>query len=101
MCELCFSWEEERDVVVLEAIGLWACNVQISAKDKGFDTKKRPEIRRWFLRVILSWVSNFYPILRVTYRGTDIFLIKFTGKLWKSKKSFLGGHNWEGVNTKF
>ena len=33
MCELCFSWEEERDVVVLEAVGLWACNVQISAKD--------------------------------------------------------------------
>jgi hypothetical protein len=33
MCELCFSWEEERDVVVLEAVGLWACNVQISTKD--------------------------------------------------------------------
>ena len=24
---------EERDVVVLEAVGLWACNVQISAKN--------------------------------------------------------------------
>ena len=23
----------ERDFVVLEAVGLWACNVQISAKD--------------------------------------------------------------------
>jgi hypothetical protein len=29
--------------------------------------------------------------LRVTYEGTDIFLIKFTGKPWKYKKS---------VNTK-
>ncbi len=33
MCELCFSCEEERDVVVLEAVGLWACTVQISTKD--------------------------------------------------------------------
>jgi hypothetical protein len=24
--------------------------------------------------------------LRVTYEGTDIFLIKFTGKPWKYKK---------------
>ncbi len=59
-----------------------------------------PEIRRWFLRVILSLLLIFHPILRVTYRGTDIFLIKFTGKPWKSKKRFLSGHKWEGVNTK-
>ncbi len=29
-----------------------------------------------------------------------ILSLKFTGKLWKSKKSFLSGHKWEGVNTK-
>ena len=29
-----------------------------------------------------------------------ILSLKFTGKPWKSKKSFLSGHKWEGVNTK-
>ena len=82
MCELCFSWEEERDVVVLEAVGLWACNVQISAKDLVLKKGLRFAVGFWEL----FWVGCliFYPILRVTYRGTDIFLIKFTGKPWKS-----------------
>jgi hypothetical protein len=29
-----------------------------------------------------------------------ILSLKFTGKPWKSKKSFLSGHKWESVNTK-
>ena len=89
MCELCFSWEEERDFVVLEAVGLWACNVQISAKDLVLKKGLRFAVGFWEL----FWVGCliFHPILRVTYEGTDIFLIKFTGKPWKYKKS---------VNTK-
>ncbi len=60
--------------------GRWSLGLQRTNLSEGFSTKKWPEIRPWFLRVILSWVSSFFPILRVTYRGTDIFLIKFTGK---------------------
>ncbi len=97
-CATCASLERRRETCCIR--GRWSLGLQRTNLSKGFSTKKMPEIRRWFLRVILSLVLIFYPILRVTYRGTDIFLIKFTGKPWKSTKSFLSGHKWEGVNTK-
>ena len=39
--------------------GRWSLGLQRTNLSEGFGTKKRPEIRRWFLRFILSWVSYF------------------------------------------
>jgi hypothetical protein len=70
-----------RAVLLLRGIrGRWSLGLLRTNLNEGFSTKKMPEIRRWFLMNYFELCLIFHPILRVTYEGTDIVLIKFTGK---------------------
>ena len=60
--------------------GRWSLGLYRTNLNEGFSIKKMPEIRRWFLMNYFELCLIFHPILRSTYEGTDIFLIKFTGK---------------------